>query len=88
MTKAINHATIVLEGSLLLNELSDKKFPEIAYYQDIKKIDLRQLKNIDSAGVAYLAQIKSNYPRLAFVGVSEKVLVLAHLYGLNFIFKS
>ncbi len=88
MTNAANNETIVLTGSLLLNELSGKHFPDIASYQNIKVIDLQQLKNIDSAGIAYLAQIKSNYSDLCFVGGSDKILVLANLYGLSFLFKS
>lgn len=88
MTNSANNRTVTLTGKLLLTQLSSKFFPDIADYQTIKTVDLRQLTNIDSAGIAYLAQIKSNYAELVFDGVSDKILVLAHLYGLSFIFKS
>ena len=88
MINVANSGTIVLTGNLLLNELSDKNFLEIAGYQNVKKIDLQQLKNIDSAGLAYIAQIKSHYPDICFAGISDKILVLANLYGLSFLFKS
>ena len=77
---------LVLTGNLLLSELSDKKFPEIASYKSVKVIDLQQLENIDSAGIAYLVQIKSQFPDLCFTGVSENSELLAHLYGLHFLF--
>lgn len=86
MTNTANHETIVLTGNLLLNELSDKKFPDMSCYKEIKKIDLQQLTDIDSAGLAYLAQIKSHYSHLRFTGVSQKTLTLAQLYGVSFIF--
>lgn len=88
MTNAANHETIVLTGNLLLSELSEKKFPDITHYRKTKTINLQQLTNTDSAGLAYLAQIKSHYSDLNFTGVSQKILVLAQLYGLSFIFKS
>ena len=88
MTNIANNETIVLTGNLLLNELSDKHFPEVAVYQNVKTIDLQQLKNIDSAGLAYIAQIKSHYPEICFAGISDKILVLANLYGLSFLSKS
>lgn len=80
--------TLTLTGNLLLSELSGKKFPDIKRYENIKTVDLQKLDNIDSAGIAYLAQIKSNYADLDYIGLSDKALVLAHLYGLGFIFKS
>jgi len=85
--QVINDDAMVLRGNLLLNELSNKKFPDVSYYQAVKKIDLQALDNIDSAGVAYLALLKSHHPELTFVGVSEKINVLAKLYGLSFLFK-
>lgn len=88
MIEVTNNETIVLTGNLVLNELSEKHFPEIVSYQHIKTIDLLQLKNVDSAGIAYLAQIKSYYPDICFAGVSDKTHVLANLYGLSFLFKS
>ena len=78
---------MALTGNLLLSELSDNKFPDMKVYQNIKTIDLQHLKNIDSAGVAYLVQIKTNNSDVSFVGVSDKILILADLYGVNFLFK-
>ncbi len=83
-----NNGTVVLTGNLVLNELSNKRFPEVACYQGIQCIDLQQLENVDSAGIAYIAQIKSHYSNIRFTGVSNKTHVLAKLYGLSFIFKS
>ena len=78
----------VLTGDLLLNKLSARCFPEVAHYRNIKTIDLQQLKNIDSAGLAYIAQIKSRYPDISITGVSDKISVLAGLYGLDFLFNA
>jgi ABC-type transporter Mla MlaB component len=83
----LNNETVVLTGNLVLTELSGKSFPDITSYQNVKSIDLQQLENIDSAGIAYIAQIKSHYPALRFVGISDKIHVLANLYGLSFLFK-
>lgn len=88
MTKAADNKTIVLTGNLSLNELSNRNFPEVAGYEHVKTIDLQQLKSIDSAGIAYIAQIKNHYPDICFAGISDKILVLANLYGLSFLFKS
>ncbi|WP_435234909.1 STAS domain-containing protein [Psychromonas sp. PT13] len=87
MSQIINDDAMVLTGNLLLNELSNKQFPDPSYYQNVKKIDLQALDNIDSAGIAYLALLKSHHPDLKFVGNSEKINVLANLYGLGFLFK-
>jgi ABC-type transporter Mla MlaB component len=78
---------MTLHGDLLLSELSAKKFPDIKTYQNTQKIDLQQLTNIDSAGIAYLVQIKTTNPNLCFQGVSDNVLTLAGLYGVSFLFK-
>lgn len=88
MIEKPNNGTIVLTGNLALKELSNKHFPEVASYRGIQGIDLQQLENVDSAGVAYIAQIKSHYSNIRFTGVSNKTHVLAKLYGLSFIFKS
>lgn len=87
MTTPLNNETIVLTGDLILSELSESMFPNINVYQNTKIIELQNLQNIDSAGVAYLVQIKTKNPNISFVGVSEKTLVLADLYGVNFLFK-
>ncbi|MCG6199734.1 hypothetical protein [Psychromonas antarctica] len=88
MTNSVNNETIALTGRLQLSELSAKCFYDISRYCNINTVDLQQLINIDSAGLAYLVQIKSNYSDLRFTGVSKKTLVLSHLYGVSFIFKS
>ena len=88
MTDNTNNEIFGLSGKLILNNLSDKKFPVINYFQNIKMIDLQQLSHVDSAGLAYMALIKSHYPTLRFSGISDKTQVLADLYGLSFIFKS
>jgi ABC-type transporter Mla MlaB component len=87
VTTGTNDETIVLEGDLLLSELSAKKFSNINTYQNTKKIDLQHLTNIDSAGIAYLVQIKTISPNVCFEGVSDKILILAGLYGVSFLFK-
>jgi len=79
--------TVVLTGNLILNELSNKAFPDIKTYESVKNIDFQQLKHIDSAGLAYIAQIKSHFPELIFIGIPYKAKDLANLYGLGFIFK-
>lgn len=88
MSNKAKGQTISLTGKLLLSALSGKKFPDISTYSDKKIVNVENLTDIDSAGIAYLAQIKSTYADLSFVGLSDKILVLAHLYGLSFIFKS
>ncbi|KPU82265.1 hypothetical protein JI57_04370 [Psychromonas sp. PRT-SC03] len=75
-----------LQGKLLLAPLSLKIYPELSTYETINQVDLQLLDNIDSAGLAYLVQIKSHFPSIIFVGVSQKMLILSHLYGVNFIF--
>jgi phospholipid transport system transporter-binding protein len=87
VSQVVNDDAMVIRGNLLLSELSNKQFPNVDYYQAVKKIDLQELDNIDSAGIAYLALLKSYHPELTFVGISEKTNVLAKLYGLSFLFK-
>lgn len=87
MTTNKNDGIIALEGNLLLSELSAKKYPDIKTYQKTNKIDLQHLTNIDSAGIAYLVQIKTKSPNICFDGVSDKILTLAGLYGVSFLFK-
>ncbi len=86
MTNTINNGTMRLTGHLTLSELAAGKLSAAAY-QDVKTIDLQQLINIDSAGLAYLVQIKTNNPSLLFTGVPEKTTILADLYGVSFLFK-
>jgi len=87
VSQVVNDDAMVLRGNLLLNELSNKQFPDADYYQAVKKIDLQELDKIDSAGIAYLALLKSHHPEIIFVGYSDKINVLAKLYGLSFLFK-
>lgn len=79
---------MVLTGNLQLGDLSAENIPEMKSYQNVKVIDLQQLKNIDSAGIAYLVNIKNNYTKICFTGVSDKILVLGRLYGLSFLFEA
>lgn len=88
MSQTKKNNTVVLSGSLVLEQLSNKKFPDIASYLNIKTVDLQQLEDVDSAGLAYIAQIKSCYEAIHFIGVSSKIIVLAKLYGLSFLFQS
>lgn len=75
-----------ISGNLVLSELSKHCFPSIKSYLSIKTIDLQGVKNIDSAGIAYLAQIKTTYPALQFINSTEKIFILSGLYGVDFLF--
>ena len=88
MNELVNNETFVLTGYLSLDELSAQNFPKLTQYEHVKNIDLQQLKNIDSAGLAYIAQIKSRYPDLYLIGISDKLKVLGKLYGLSFLLES
>ncbi|WP_372880512.1 lipid asymmetry maintenance protein MlaB [Psychromonas sp.] len=87
MTAGRDDGVMILQGNLVLSELSAKKFPDITAYQNKKVIDLQQITNIDSAGIAYLVQIKTSCPGVSFKDGSDKVLILADLYGVSFFFK-
>jgi len=78
---------IKLSGNLVLSELSEQVFPPIKSYHAIKTIDLQGVKNIDSAGIAYLAQIKTTYAMIQFINSAEKIAILSALYGVAFLFK-
>ena len=75
-----------ITGNLVLTELSNRQFPKLKSFLSVKKIDLQGVKNIDSAGIAYLAQIKSTYPQVQFINGTEKIFVLSALYGVDFLF--
>lgn len=75
-----------ITGNLVLSELSNRTFPHIKTYLDVKKIDLQGVKTIDSAGIAYLAQIKSTHSNIQFVNMTEKISILSELYGIDFLF--
>jgi len=77
----------VISGELVLSELSKRSFPDIKSYGNTKKIDLQGVKNIDSAGIAYLAQIKTTYSTIQFINSAEKIATLSALYGVDFLFK-
>lgn len=78
---------ISISGDLVLSELSEQSFAPIKRYSTIKKIDLQGVKTIDSAGIAYLAQIKTTYSTIQFINSSEKIAILSALYGVGFLFK-
>lgn len=78
---------ILFEQDLLLADLAKQKQPAIDTYQHVKTIDLRQLQRVDSAGAAYLVQIKTQYPTLLLINAAEKLLVLAELYGVESLFE-
>ena len=78
---------LLISGNLVLSELSQQSFPTISRYCPIKIIDLQGVKNIDSAGIAYLAQIKTTYTNIQFINRSEKMAILSALYGVSFLFK-
>lgn len=78
---------LLLSLDLLLANLSEQTYPAIDTYQTVDKIDLSQLNKVDSAGVAYLVQIKTQYPALLLINASAKLRVLAELYGVENLFE-
>jgi len=87
MVKDEQQNYLLLSGDLVLSELSKQVFPVIKSYHAIKTIDLQGVKNIDSAGIAYLAQIKTTYATIQFINSAEKIAILSALYGVAFLFK-
>jgi len=79
---------LLFSDDLLLAGFSERIHPTVKKYKNIDNIDLSALKNIDSAGIAYLVQIKTHYPKLSFQHASEKLMRLAELYGVEKIFKN
>ena len=77
---------ILFSQNLVLADFSQHIHPTIESYETIKSIDLSELKSIDSAGVAYLVQIKMQYPELMLSNASAKLRILAELYGVEHIF--
>jgi len=77
----------LLSLDLLLANLSEQTYPAIETYQTINNVDLSQINKIDSAGVAYLVQIKSKYPALKLINASDKLRILAELYGVENLFE-
>jgi ABC-type transporter Mla MlaB component len=75
-----------ISGHLVLSELSNQSFPDVKSYLTVKIIDLQGVKNIDSAGIAYLAQIKTAYSTIQFINSTEKISILSALYGVDFLF--
>jgi len=78
---------LLLTGDLVLSALSKRAFPKIKSYHAIKTIDLQGVKNIDSAGIAYLAQIKTTHSTIQFINSAEKIAILSALYGVAFLLK-
>lgn len=78
---------LLLSLDLLLANLSEQTYPAIDTYQTVDKVDLSQLNKVDSAGVAYLVQIKTQYPALLLINASAKLRVLAELYGVEDLFE-
>ncbi|MEI6897513.1 MAG: hypothetical protein V5786_08540 [Psychromonas sp.] len=87
MAESNREEALLISGDLKLHELSEQVFPAIKDYHGIKTIDLQGVKNIDSAGIAYLAQIKTTYSRIKFINSAGKIAILSALYGVDFIFK-
>jgi len=79
--------SMLLERDLLLANLSEQTYPVLETYQAFENLDLSQLNNVDSAGLAYLVQIKTQYPTLKLVNASVKLHVLAELYGVEDFFE-
>ena len=86
MAKQAMNESYLLCGNLRLNELSKQSFPDIKSYLRVKTIDLQGLITIDSAGIAYLAQIKTTYSAMQFINGAEKITILSSLYGVDFLF--
>lgn len=83
----LNINSISLSDDLILSSLSAGNMPiDCSKIIEIGNVDLKNIKNIDSAGLAYLAQLKILNPKLSFSGYSEKIVLLSNLYGLNFLF--
>jgi ABC-type transporter Mla MlaB component len=78
---------LLLDRDLLLANFSEQTYPAIETYTTLKTLDLSQLTNVDSAGVAYLIQIKMRYPALHLVNASAKLRVLSELYGVENFFE-
>ncbi|HIP76008.1 MAG TPA: hypothetical protein EYH12_02455 [Psychromonas hadalis] len=82
-------SVLKLESDLSLEFLSGKQVVSISNHQleKLQEIDLTAVENIDSAGLAQLAQWKTINNRISFVGYSKKIMLLSRLYGLDFLFK-
>ncbi|MEJ6077353.1 hypothetical protein MT391_02240 [Vibrio sp. 1-Bac 57] len=78
---------LLLSLDLLLANLSEQTYPAIETYQTVNNVDLSQINKIDSAGVAYLVQIKTKYPALKLINASDKLRILAELYGVENLFE-
>ena len=87
MSQNTNVTSIALTTDLVLSVLSAEISPiNKAEIHRLTTLDLEKVKNIDSAGLAYLADLKILNPKLSFSGYSEKIVLLSRLYGLNFLF--
>jgi ABC-type transporter Mla MlaB component len=86
--------SLKLEQDLLLSLLSKKKGTKNKeklindkQLSKLQTIDLTAVNQIDSAGLAQLALWKSKNNSITFIGYSKKIMLLSHLYGLDFLFK-
>lgn len=77
---------LLLEQDLLLEHFNQQLPKVISSYESFSALDLTQVKRIDSAGVAYLVQIKMHFPNLSLLNASPKLRVLAELYGVENLF--
>jgi len=77
----------LFDRDLLLAGLSKQSYPGVSTYHSVTHLDLSQLDNIDSAGVAYLVQIKTQHPAILMINAPTKLLVLAELYGIENLFE-
>ncbi len=78
---------LVLKNDLVLNELcSSNEVMDTTDFSCVENIDLKDVQTIDSAGLAYLAQLKILHPKLSFSGYPKKIVLLSKLYGLSFLF--
>ena len=72
-----------LAGELIIKNLSENRYPHQDLFKSYKEVSLGKLTNIDSAGIAYLALIKSHNKNINFIEIPNKVSTLSDLYGLN-----
>ena len=79
-----------LKSSLLINDVSSllKEFETYIIPSNIVTIDLGDVSNIDSAGVAFLVELKvsgrQQNCQISFVNISKPVINFCQLYQLTF----
>lgn len=78
---------LILKNDLVLNNLcSNNEVMSTIDFSCVENIDLKDVQRIDSAGLAYLTQLKILHPKLSFSGYSKQIVLLSKLYGLSFLF--